>query len=113
MDAILERILNELKKQGKRQYELTDYLNLNHNSFGNWKSGLNKSYLKYLYQIAEFLGVSVEYIKGETDEKNTASEETETDQKFLKMLKSMTPEEKDLFYGIMKSIIEQKKNKEE
>ena len=109
MDTILERIIEELKKQGKKQYELTDYLNLNHNSFGNWKSGLNKSYLKYLYQIAEFFGVSVEYLKGETTEKNTASEESETDRQFFEMLKSMTPEEKDLFYGIMKSIIDRRK----
>lgn len=109
MDTILERIIEELKKQGKKQYELTDYLNLNHNSFGNWKSGLNKSYIKYLYQIAEFLGVSVEYLKGETAQKNTASEESETDREFLKMFKTMTPEEKDLFYGIMKSIIDRRK----
>lgn len=71
MNITLERIISELKSQGKKQYELTDFLNLNHNSFGNWKSGLNSSYKKYLHAIADYLGVSVEYLKGETDIKNS------------------------------------------
>lgn len=67
MDLCLQRIIDEMKNQKKKQYELTDYLGLNHNSFGNWKQGLNSSYKKYLHAIAEYLGVSVEYLRGETD----------------------------------------------
>ena len=70
MDFILQRIIDEMKLQNKKQYELTDFLKINRNSFGNWKAGLNKSYLKYLHAIADFLNVSVEYLKGETDVKN-------------------------------------------
>lgn len=69
MDVVLQRIIAELNSQRKRQIDLTNHLNINYNSFGHWKSGRNKSYLKYLYQIADFLGVSVEYLKGETDDK--------------------------------------------
>ena len=71
MDITLERIVLEMKEQRKKQFELTNYLGISHNSFGNWKAGLNKSYLKYLHAIADFLGVSVEYLKGETDIKNS------------------------------------------
>lgn len=71
MDITLERIVLEMKEQRKKQFELTNYLGITHNSFGNWKAGLNKSYLKYLHAIADFLGVSVEYLKGETDIKNS------------------------------------------
>ena len=71
MDITLERIVLEMKEQRKKQFELTDYLGITHNSFGNWKAGLNKSYLKYLHAIADFLGVSVEYLKGETEIKNS------------------------------------------
>lgn len=67
MDIVLQRISEELRAKKIKQYELTDYLKINRNSFGNWKSGLNKSYLKYLHAIANFLDVSVEYLKGETD----------------------------------------------
>lgn len=73
MDVILERIIDELKQQNKKQYELTDYLGLTHNAFGNWKAGKNSSYKKYLHGIAEFLGVSVEYLRGETDKKTKPS----------------------------------------
>ena len=34
---------------------------------GSWKSGRSRSYEKYLYQIAAYLGTSPEYLKGETD----------------------------------------------
>lgn len=113
-NVTLERIIEELKRQGKKQYELTDYLNLNHNSFGNWKSGLNKSYLKYLYQIAEFLDLSVEYLKGETDEKEYVSLRhtsernivSETDQKFLELLATMNESDKQWLLSILTSIIE-------
>ena len=72
MDITLERILFEMKQQGKKQFELTDFLGISHNCFGNWKAGLNKSYLKYLHAIADYLCVSVEYLKGETNIKTTA-----------------------------------------
>ena len=69
MDITLERIIKELKAQNKLQQDLTNYLGINYSSFGNWKAGRNQSYLKYLHAIAEFLGVSVEYLRGETDQK--------------------------------------------
>lgn len=69
MDITLERIIKELKAQNKLQQDLTNNLGINYSSFGNWKAGRNKSYLKYLHAIADFLDVSVEYLKGETDQK--------------------------------------------
>ncbi len=69
MDITLERIIQELKAQNKLQQDLTDFLGINYNSFGNWKAGRNTSYKKYIHAIAEYLGVSVEYLRGETDQK--------------------------------------------
>ena len=73
MDLTLERILEELKNQGLKQKQLADFLGLKENAVGNWKSGLNQSYFKYLHAIADFLSVSVEYLKGETDQKKKPS----------------------------------------
>lgn len=67
MDLVLQRIIDEMKLKNIKQYELTDYLDINRNSFGNWKAGLNKSYLKYKHAIADFLDVSVDYLEGKTD----------------------------------------------
>ena len=67
MNITLERIIQELKEQNKKQRDLTDHLGLTHNIFGNWKAGRNSSYKKYIHAIAQYLDVSVEYLKGETD----------------------------------------------
>ena len=60
----LDKILELLKSQGKKQKDLTDYLGLSKNSFSNWKSGDNTSYLKHIPKIATFLGVSADYLLG-------------------------------------------------
>ncbi len=59
---VLNNIISELKRQNKKQKELTDYLEISKNVFTDWKGGRNKSYMKYLPQIADFFGVSVDYL---------------------------------------------------
>ena len=39
-----------------------NYLGLKKNGFSEWKAGRARSYMKYLPEIAEFLGVSVDFI---------------------------------------------------
>lgn len=69
MDLTLERIVAELKAQGLKKIDLTNHLGLVSSCFGNWMAGRNASYRRYLHGIADFLGVSVEYLRGETDKK--------------------------------------------
>ena len=69
MDVTLQRILDEIDQQKKQQTELGEYLGVTPNIITDWKSGRLKSYKKYLHGIADFLGVSVEYLRGETDQK--------------------------------------------
>lgn len=59
---VLNKIIFLLKKNGKRQKDLTDFLSVSHNVFTEWKAGRNSSYMKYLPKIAEFFGVSVDYL---------------------------------------------------
>ncbi len=74
MDPTLERIISLFPKNenGKvirgSSKELADYLGLPHNIVSEWKSERNKSYKKHLYQIAEKYNVSVEWLRGETDD---------------------------------------------
>ncbi len=60
----LEKIIELLKSQGKKQKDLTDFLGLTKNTFTNWKAGHSESYKKLLPQIAEFFNVSVDYLLG-------------------------------------------------
>lgn len=69
MDAIVERIIAELKEQKKSQLELARFIGVTQNVVTDWKSGRIKSYTRYIHGIADFLGVSVEYLRGETDQK--------------------------------------------
>lgn len=67
MDPIIGRVVAELRAQKKSQLELAQHLGVTQNVITDWKSGRIKSYTKYIHGIADFLGVSVEYLKGETD----------------------------------------------
>lgn len=69
MDITMQRIVAELRSQKKSQLELAQHLGVTQNVVTDWKSGRIKSYTKYIHGIADFLGVSVEYLRGETDEK--------------------------------------------
>lgn len=69
----LDIILNELKKQHKSQKELAEHLGMSKNAVSEWKSGRNEAYKKYLPQIAEFLGVTVAYLSGESTQTTPSS----------------------------------------
>lgn len=101
MEQTLERIISLFpkNKDGKiirgSSKELADYLGLPHNIVAEWKSGRNKSYKKYLHEIAAKYGVSVEWLKGETGEKIPPAQQDgrNLDEKLITRLCSLTPEE--------------------
>lgn len=57
---ILDRIIELLGDDDQKK--LTDYLHLKKTAFTDWKSGRSNSYRKYLIEIAEFFGVSIDYL---------------------------------------------------
>ena len=99
---ILNNILKLLEKQGKSQKDLTDFLGVQKNCVSDWKAGRSKSYSKYLYQIAVFLGTSVEVLKGETETKEKTP--TKVDE-FTELFSRLTDEQKKLVVAQMKGII--------
>lgn len=83
MDIVLERILTLLPKKpdgtlvhGART-AFAKSIGAPSNIFAEWIAGRNNSYKNYLYQIAAKYNVSVDWLKGETDEKSPASEDAE------------------------------------
>ena len=65
----LDIIKQLLKKQKKTQLELCQYIGVSKQAFTEWNGGRNTSYKKYLPQIADFFGVSVDYLLGKEDKK--------------------------------------------
>lgn len=61
---ILNNIILLLKEQNKKQIDLTNYLGVSKNIFSEWKSNRSTSYNKHLPKIAEFFGVSTDYLLG-------------------------------------------------
>lgn len=77
--STLDKISALLKEQKKTQKDLMDYLGLEKSTFTTWKSpkSKNKSYKKYIKEIAEFLSVSADYLLGtEQDDSIKAFDET-------------------------------------
>lgn len=73
MDEMLARILKCMGPGHGSGKELADFLGVNPNVITNWKNGSNRSYRKYINQIAEHYGVSVDYLlTGEQKEKPAA-----------------------------------------
>ena len=62
MDEMAERIFSLLKKAKIEQKEFAKIVGTTDKTVSAWKTGRSKSYTKYLPQIAEVLGTSVEYL---------------------------------------------------
>lgn len=107
MDITLDRIIQELKAQNKKQQDLTDCLGINYSSFGNWKAGRNSSYKKYIHAIADYLDVSVEYLRGETDIKKDSPSSIENElseyKDVIELFKAATPELRAAALAVLKS----------
>ena len=73
-------------------------LGVNQQIVTDWKNGKSKSYTKYLYQLADILEVSVEYLKGETDikEKIPKTGRINAENTFETIMMTITEEEAKL-----------------
>lgn len=80
MDITLERILSLLPKKPDGKYvhgakkSFADKLGIPANLVTMWESGTSASYVNYLYEISAKYGVSVAWLKGETDEKSPSED---------------------------------------
>lgn len=78
-----ERLEELLKEENIMQKDFLAACGLGKNSFSNWrKSKTGYPTLPVLRSISDYLGVSVEYLKGETDDrgqKNSPGQVTETE----------------------------------
>lgn len=119
MDITLERILSLLPKNETGKYirgakkDFAESLNLAHNIIPEWVKGKNKSYNNYLYEIAAKYHVSVEWLKGETDEKTPADNflpsAEQLDREFIDLLLQLTDDEIKIAVAYIKGMIANRK----
>ena len=59
-----------MTEKGSNQLYITEYLGVDRSIFSTWKNGKSKSYMKYLPQLADLFGVSLDWLIGKTEERN-------------------------------------------
>lgn len=62
MSDVAKRIFDLLDSRNIEQQELAEYLGLKKQSISEWRAGRTHSYKKYINKIAEFFGVSTDYL---------------------------------------------------
>ena len=103
---VLNRIIELLKRNGRNQKELMDYLGIKKSAFTDWKAGKSRSYLKYASEIAGYFGVTTDYLlRGETDIKekpagNKADELSDYDARVLAWFRSLPPEKREAILNL-------------
>ena len=109
MDTTLERILTLIPKKENGAFKhgaLSQFARplgfKDGHIVSDWIAGNSESYKNYLYQISALHGVSVEYLRGETDDPGIkeapATEGEDSDEKISRFVRSASAEELDEIY---------------
>ena len=84
----LSKILTIMKQKNISNSAIAEHLGISVSQISNWKSGNNTSYLKYISQISEFLGVSADYLLGTEQKEKSLSEKDKLIEKITIVLKN-------------------------
>lgn len=86
-----ERVTALRKERGLSQKQVQEELNLNKNSFGNWKSGVIPVYSTQK-ALADYFGVSVQYLSGVTEEEAQTYDSNDNHSVFYERITNLTLE---------------------
>lgn len=119
MDILLERIVECIGPKHGAKKELAEHLGIHPNVITNWLNGRNKSYRRYVNEIASFYGVSSDYLLGTTDQKEKQPNSPEENQAVEDELiafygdvkKDLTPDDIDDLLVAMRAKAERNKKK--
>lgn len=101
MDFFCQRF-KELKKEKKATYdEIADLLNLTVRSVKNYSSGTNKPDFLNLICLADFFGVSIDYLTGRTNTRTNNSESTE----LVSIFETLSYETQNCLIAIAKELL--------
>ena len=103
-DPIVTRIEQTLKFQKKTKKELLQHLGLRETNFTNWKYRNGKSYMKYIDGIAEYLGVTVNYLIYGVDQSGQRVIVSESEQIMLEKYRMLDAEKKNIIQSLMEMI---------
>ena len=96
-DPVLGRILTTMEEKGVNQQDVTKHLGLGNGAFTRWKYNNGKSYLQYLSRIAEYLGVSREYLLSGKEEILENEKLSKNEQKLVETFRNLKKIEQEMF----------------
>lgn len=113
----LNRIISIMDEKNVSQKQLTDYLGLQNTAFTKWKAGSNTSYMKHLPKISDFLGVSIDYLLGKTDQKNKpipqiGDELYGKEAALLKWFRTLSPADQAVVLSILEAAVKARLDKD-
>lgn len=91
MDETLNRMLSLIPRKPDGKYvhgakkEFCQRIGAPTNIISEWETGKTKSYRNYLYTVASVYDVSVEWLKGESDEKSPPPKDGELNPDYMKL----------------------------
>lgn len=101
---IIERIYQLLDEKDKRAYELCEKLSIRTSTMSTWKARTSDPPAKYMKTIADFLGVSLDYLLTGQEapvRKTTTQEEDD----LLALFRSLPEPKKYEFIGELKGFL--------
>lgn len=95
----MHRILRELRRRkGVSQLELACELDVSQQAVSKWERGVAEPEIRFLRMLADYYGVSVDYLVGHTVTTDAAYRDLMA--RFEELLKRLTPEQAALLYAI-------------
>lgn len=102
--GIIERIYQLFDEKDKKAYELCDKLNIRASTMSTWKARANDPPAKYMKAIADFFGVSLDYLMTGQDApvRKTITPEEE---QLLELYRALPENRKYEFVGEIKGFL--------
>ena len=101
-DMVVQRMVRLLRKQGKEEKELMNYIGLQSGSMKNWKYAGSYGYMKYMKEICEFLDTTPNYLFYGPDDPERRM--TPTEREMIQMYRDIDEDRKKHITDLMKDL---------
>jgi len=108
---IIERIYQLFDEKDKKAYELCNKLNIRTSTMSTWKARTNDPPAKYMKTIADFFGVSLDYLMTGQDAPVRKTTTPEEDQ-LLELYRALPENKKYEFVGELKGFLKAMEDKQ-
>ena len=109
MSDFAQRLRDLRKENNISQKKLSNYLNFGYTAIANYESGRNQPSLDTVKKIAQYFGVTVDYLIGASDYPRSAKDITEKEAELLEVFRKINDEERDALLKIVNLMFRENK----